>query len=104
MFNTTHEPVKTFHIQTITVTKVSGGKVLFTDDSSKEVEKKIEQLHFSVSKELMRVIGEYWCVLQERRPEMCYAMKEHDAHAGDRTQMLRKLPRRHEDVGLIPVQ
>ena len=104
MFNTTHEPVKTFHIQTITVTKVNGGKVLFTDDSSKEVEKKIEQLHFSVSKELMRVIGEYWCVLQERRPEMCYAMKEHDAHAGDRTQMLRKLPRRHEDVGLIPVQ
>lgn len=35
---------------------------------------------------------------------MCYDMKEHDAHAGDGTQMLRKLPWRHEDVGLIPVQ
>lgn len=59
---------------------------------------------FSSSKELIRVIGEYWCVLQERRPDMCYAMKEHNAHARDRTQMLRKLPQRHEDLGLIPIQ
>lgn len=40
VFNTTHEPMKTFPIQTITVTKVNVGKVLYTDDSSKEVEKK----------------------------------------------------------------
>lgn len=72
VFNTTHEPVKTFHIQTITAAKVNGGKVLFRDDSSKEVEKK-RFLNFPASKELMCVIVEYWCVLQEKaRYVLCH--------------------------------